>query len=383
MKRLVLVIVCVGALVVPATSADAATPRCHGQRATIVGSPGQTVTGTQRRDVVVTHGADDINTLGGDDLICVTRGRAYTEVESGRGDDTVLVVSARGRVAMQAGVGADVFRGGPERDTFTSVDGGDDVSTGRNADDVEIDTSHEGSRIELGAGRDRLVVYEDGRRAWTSDTRVDAGAGTDVLQLRTNSRSRDAGIDNPAGLLTLAGRTTPLSWGSVERFDLAWARARTLSLIGRDDVSEEVVIDGYQGAEQYELQLGGGDDDVYALSDTQGSVDGGQGVDTFRSAPDIDDPTGLVADLSTGSLVATHADHQRSWVLAGIEDLVARTYLGSAYPTVVLRGDGGPNRLVGSDGDDTLDGGPGEDVVDGRGGTDTCYAETTSNCEGP
>jgi Ca2+-binding RTX toxin-like protein len=47
----------------------------------------------------------------------------------------------------------------------------------------------------------------------------------------------------------------------------------------------------------------------------------------------------------------------------------------------VLRGDAGPDRLIGRYGDDVLIGGPGRDVAVGSDGVDTCRAEVRHDCE--
>ncbi|HEX5087526.1 MAG TPA: hypothetical protein VFV89_06935 [Nocardioides sp.] len=47
----------------------------------------------------------------------------------------------------------------------------------------------------------------------------------------------------------------------------------------------------------------------------------------------------------------------------------------------VLRGQGGPDRLLGLLGNDVLIGGPGRDFADGGGGVDTCRAEVRKHCE--
>jgi hypothetical protein len=47
----------------------------------------------------------------------------------------------------------------------------------------------------------------------------------------------------------------------------------------------------------------------------------------------------------------------------------------------VLRGDGGPDRLMGRYGNDVLIGGTGRDVAVGSDGVDTCRAEIKHDCE--
>ena len=420
-----LVLVLAGLCAPTPAAAHPAAEMCQGERATLVGRPTGVIEGTQRRDVVVTNGAWYTRTYGGDDLVCVTRGSGYNEVDTRGGDDTVIVLAATGRVAMFAGTGADVFRGGPEKDTFLSNDGGDDVRTARNADEVELDTSGAPSTVDLGGGRDTLTVFDD-----VSDGAggtVDAGDGQDELSLQVRTKKGAVLIDNVNGSLAVDGATTSLHWSSVESFNLGGTKAGDLTFLG-SAVSERLRLDGLQTAQHYDLHLGDGDDDVRAPSGTEGAVDGGPGRDTFRSDPDIDDPTGLVADLALGTVVATYADRQRTWTVGDIEDVEARARFVDGYPVVDLHGDSGPNRLVakgcdvtidggagddlllargsscdmphrrsratlsggegddrmvGSAGRDTLDGGGGTDTADGGRRRDTCYAETTTRCELP
>ena len=76
-----------------AGSSSAAPPTCRGETATIVGTPGGTVSGTEARDVVVSNRAASVKTLGGDDLVCVTGARsARVEVDTWVGDDEVHVL---------------------------------------------------------------------------------------------------------------------------------------------------------------------------------------------------------------------------------------------------------------------------------------------------
>ena len=79
--------VAVTATFVPAHGATADVPRCHGHRATLVGTPDlELLRGTPGRDVIVTNGAGKVEARSGDDLICVTSG---TFVNDGRGDDVI------------------------------------------------------------------------------------------------------------------------------------------------------------------------------------------------------------------------------------------------------------------------------------------------------
>ncbi len=53
-------------------AATAADETCEEQAATIVGTPGSRVTGTEGADVIVTNGATRVDALGGADLVCAT-----------------------------------------------------------------------------------------------------------------------------------------------------------------------------------------------------------------------------------------------------------------------------------------------------------------------
>jgi hypothetical protein len=88
MRRLILFVVLAtcGALTLPQI-ASAATPRCLGKKATIVGSrKADLIKGTARVDVIVgLGGGDTIKGLGGRDLIC--GGRGTDKVLGGGGSD--------------------------------------------------------------------------------------------------------------------------------------------------------------------------------------------------------------------------------------------------------------------------------------------------------
>src|SRR5947209_3914100 len=88
--------------------ADASTPTCGGQTATLVGTSGaDTLVGTNGNDVIVGAGGNDvINGLGGNDIIC-----------GGAGNDTLV-----------GGAGNDVLTGGTGIDTASYTDQSSDVT---------------------------------------------------------------------------------------------------------------------------------------------------------------------------------------------------------------------------------------------------------------
>ncbi|MEX1294921.1 MAG: hypothetical protein AB1Z67_02000 [Candidatus Limnocylindrales bacterium] len=120
------------ALPVMAESASAATPRCFGQKATIVGTNGDDVLkGTPKADVIVAKGGNDIiNGGGGKDRIC-----------GGTGADRI-----------GGGAGADWISGGWGNDTIGGYKGHD--------------------KLFGNQGHDKLTGY-------AGDDRLNGGAGTD------------------------------------------------------------------------------------------------------------------------------------------------------------------------------------------------------------
>lgn len=92
--------------------ADAATPRCHGVRATIVGKG--KINGTTSRDVIVLTGAGSVTAGNGNDLVCGSSGNDV--INAGAGNDVVY-----------GGAGNDVLIGGPGNDVLIGGAGSDTV----------------------------------------------------------------------------------------------------------------------------------------------------------------------------------------------------------------------------------------------------------------
>ncbi len=95
------------ALLAPSgATASAAADTCLGVPATLVGTPGQSLTGTQGPDVVVTNGAMLVKTLGGNDVVCVSGGPSQVYVgdgdEGSRARTRSETSSTRGRPARSA-----------------------------------------------------------------------------------------------------------------------------------------------------------------------------------------------------------------------------------------------------------------------------------------
>lgn len=354
------------ALLAPATSTAAVADTCQGRPATIVGQAARTIAGTEGPDVVVTNGATEVRALGGDDLVCVTGKRLVSvTIDAGTGNDVVDARQSPHPVFGDLGAGADTFLGGPHDD-----------------------------RVEL--------AYPD---AGGGIDTVEGGAGHDQVQLQTGAGA--AVIDNAVGSFTSAG-TTLARWSGVEDFWVFTPPApRDLTFVGSSG-SDRLLHDSWEPS-VVDVDLGGGDDVFETRTPPlDGSrLAGGDGTD-------------LVAIASAGSPIALDLKHGQldvrlpapySVVAEGFEDaevfapevllagtrgdnrlgvtactgvvtgrsgddVLVRQYDGTfetdldCRESLILEGDPGNDRFVGSGGDDTILGGPGRDVVNGRGGDD-------------
>jgi hypothetical protein len=130
-----------------AQPADAATPKCMGKKATIVGTAGNdTIVGTARADVIVARGgADRIDGRGGNDIIC-----------GGGGNDTIYGRAGRDRV--KGGFGKDTIRGGGGNDRLMGSAGNDTIY-GNRGDDT-IDGGAGTDACYQGAGTGKVVNCE-------------------------------------------------------------------------------------------------------------------------------------------------------------------------------------------------------------------------------
>ncbi len=134
-----------GLILLAPTGAGAAATGCQGGTATIVGSAGQPVTGTEGADIIVTAGASRVNALGGNDLICVT------------GDPSAVPEDVR-TVVVSAGAGNDrVEATTPGWGTLTTLDAGDDSYLGATGADQEIRTDESLSFTDTGVDTVRVT----------------------------------------------------------------------------------------------------------------------------------------------------------------------------------------------------------------------------------
>lgn len=392
------------ALVAPASPAGAAAvPRCHGIRATIVGTPAADVIhGTARRDVIVgLGGSDTILARGGDDLVC--GGRGSDHLDGGRGDDRLYGGKDGLHHAQEDGIerSGDVLSGGPGDDRL-------DVGVDRRPADlvthdvVSWEDAARGVHIDLrtqtarGEGHDTLVgrpvtvigsahgdVVRGSRGPDRIETRggpdvIRAGAGSDLV-LADDYQQRNADADRV--------------WGGPGRDRLWTTRGRDRLVGGPGDDWLET------GRNNHVVQLGGTGDDSLDVDvpDSTGPqrFDGGPGsdyaqVNTGDINPHRSASTGTW-DMASGDMTftldgtvslsvirierAALATSGTSWTITGTagDNLIGSDANGTA--PVSFYGRKGDDVFRGTDGDDLFDGGPGHDrsaaMFDGD---DTCIS---------
>ena len=105
----------------PATpAAPTPTDTCLGQKATIIGTPGNdNLTGTPGADVIVGLGGNDtVNGLGGNDVMCGRTGK--DKLKGGPGSDRIQGNKAPDQ--LNGGGGGDQCRGGKGKDTASACE---------------------------------------------------------------------------------------------------------------------------------------------------------------------------------------------------------------------------------------------------------------------
>ena len=291
----------------------ATTPRCQGERATIVGTAGRdTLTGTDGRDVIWAGGGNDrISARRGNDLVCAGPGSDY--VHAGNGADHIL------------GEGGD--------DELDSSTGQDDVVDGGTGADTLIGSSA-GALLRGGAGDDELTGKEEG-------VVLDGGADDDRL------------LAQWVGLVLRGG-------DGDDFIDGYWARDADIDAGPGNDTIE--TGGGLDGSPAKPVRGGPGDDHILGQGGRD-YVDAGSGNDTV----DLGDGDGGWARGGTGNDTITTAATKGTTIYGDDgKDKLTLTEIGS-----VAEGGAGVDTLTGSLWDDTLDGGGDADTVRGGEGDDT------------
>lgn len=393
-------LVAAGTFVTMPAAASAATARCHGMAATIIGTErSEHLTGTSGRDVVVARGGDDfVDGLGGNDVIC--GGRGSDHLNGGGGNDTLY--GGRDRLSTTdegstERVG-DILNGGsgndrliPGRDTRSADDVARDLVTwATSARPVHIDLTT--GRV-TGQGSDRISGrpvavegsdYDDVITGSTRGDRIYAGGGSDYVVgregndvINADSGHRDAG-------------TADRVWGGPGDDQISTAE-------GDDAVrggSGNDVLDDFASTID-ELRGGPGNDLVVTELAPSGArsqlIDGGFGMDKVNLMTNQINPQALPASgtwnmpIGALSLTLDSAPTTYGGVVIGFEDASLSTY-GATWSVTGTAGDdilhaAGTRGTVftASDGDDEFMGSADGDTFDGGAGTDRSLAMGAGN----
>ncbi len=350
------------ALLTPMSLANAVGETCRGEAATIVGT-GQTITGTDGRDVIVTGTSFDVLAGAGDDLICVTGKGASSNgvnVDALSGNDVVDSTAMPAGFYLTAilGDGSDTFVGGP---------GGDRVVAGASARYTLAPSEGERDVIDTGAGSDSVtsggpglpnadvvrVGTGDDDVSWSGtmapDGVLEGGDGTDRLVSRASGQTFR--IDLTAQTLTRDGLTE----GAFSSFERLSVRPEpglgTVEILGTE-ANDAVDILDVAGSVTVQADLRGGDDYLSLDGARTGSrIDLGAGTDSI-SARSRDGSVEL--DLTVGTLVV---DGSETSTATGIEN----AYVTAKVST--LTGTGGANQLTAVGCLNTIDGRGGRDDI--------------------
>jgi hypothetical protein len=347
------------------TPAQAVGESCEGVPATIVGTPGGRVDGTNGNDVIVSDGARIVYAYGGDDLICTTNTGPTTAsssvtVDGGTGANAV---DRRGDASLEAR--ADVFHA----NVFYGSDGPDDVfltSTNQVAtgggDDVVVWGSdrlpaadYTGS-VDLGPGNDTFdqsgeAPIEPLRAAprTSPDLTVDGGSGDDAASV-DQTADGPADLDLGTGLWQANGATTHLT--GFEHFGIYDGLVDVRGSKGPDDVSVDNPTDlgtfqGRGGDDQ--LTIGNGC--THSRTSSKRTIAGGAGEDRIVAEAQLDR---VDVDLGRGLLRMGACQA----AITGFEDVTA------SAKNVILVGDAHGNdlRWAGCKGG-SVSGGAGNDTV--------------------
>jgi Ca2+-binding RTX toxin-like protein len=361
----------IAALAFSGSAAVAATPKCQGRTATIVGSDGDDhLFGKQGPDVIVGLGGDDIiESRRGNDLVC--GGRGPDHLSGGPGNDRLY--TGPGNNDVQGNAGNDILQGGPggddnanfiaaPRGVFASIPKG--FARGEGHDTIlpgidELFGSIKYGDTLIGDKRPQLIVGLGG------DDKLKGGAGWDELAGGAGDDRIDGGPGS-SDLLDDYDFGGPGTRGGV-RLDLA---AGTEVGHGTDTLKS---IEGSFGSEGDDVLIGGPASEVLIGKEGNDTISGGAGPDLVEGdggldkldggpgtdyASSLDSKTAVTVNLAAGTLTGTNPATD-SDTLVNIEDV------GGSFFDDTIIGNSGPNALRGDMGADTISGGDGDDLLIG------------------
>ncbi|MBD2471938.1 calcium-binding protein [Nostoc sp. FACHB-145] len=246
---------------------------------------------------------------------------------------------------------ADVLRGGASSDTLRGGGGND--------------------QIEGRAGYDYLYGEAGDDTLIDTDGSVDGGAGVDTLVANYSQLNNGAGVDiGYLGQDVIFSRLTGtgvLGYSNIEKFDITGSKYADVLRggAGSDTLRGGAGNDQIEGRAGYDYLYGEAGDDI--LSDTDGFVDGGAGVDTLV-ADYSQLSNGAGVDVAYTGVNAIFSRLSGNPVL-NYTNIEKFDITGSQYADV-LRGGAGNDILNGGASNDILNGAAGNDILVGGAGND-------------
>jgi Ca2+-binding RTX toxin-like protein len=359
--------------------------RCHGRRATIVGTEGPDVLhGTPGRDVIWGGGGDDtIEGALGNDLICggpgndlIHGGRGNDTIDGGPGTDRVYGDLGDDKVTggsgnndeVSGGLGIDTLNGGPGNYDLVHGDYGyDRMDGGPGAGDIasfatDVGAGRRGgggvwasleAHRAYGDGHDRLFRFESIEGSAFADTLIgdkrdnviDGGPGNDTIRGGGGADTLNGGqgsdrCSGAKGSAVSCGREAPPKASAYVELARDAAGGGGLQIVG-----------------------GAGPDDLTVSFDEATSTFG------VSAARGIAIGSGCNRSGGNPDQVACPAEGPARWLMAdlgpGNDSLRVE---GSLAAVGFVRISGGP-------GDDVVHGGPEEDLIESGTGSDRIYGE--------
>jgi Ca2+-binding RTX toxin-like protein len=366
--------------VAAAPASEEEVPRCHGRRATIVGTEKDDVLrGTPGRDVIWGGGGDDtIYGSLGNDLLCggpgsdlIHGGRGNDVADGGAGDDD-RVIGDLGDDKLLGGTGnGDEVAGGLGIDTLNGGPGNFDIVHGDYGYDRMDGGSGKGDvasfATDVGAGRDggvtvslpRHMARGDGHDRLFRFESIEGSAFEDVLRGDKHANVIDGGPGNDV-LRGGGGRDELLGGQGSDKCN--GAKGRTVSC-GREKklkASAYVELDpATGGGGGLQIVGGGGPDHLVVAFD--------ESTSTFGVSAQKGIAAGTGCKRSSPTRVNCPTLGPARWLTAD---------LGPGNDSLVVEGSlvGAQNvRLAGGLGNDTIKGGPEDDLIEAGFGSDRLY----------
>jgi Ca2+-binding RTX toxin-like protein len=366
---------------------DEETPRCHGRRAEIVGTPGDDVLqGTPERDVIwAGPGNDQVYGSLGNDLLC--GGGGDDLIHGGRGNDEIYGEAGTDRVVGD--LGDDKASGGAgEYDEVGGSLGIDTLSGGAGSFDL-VHGDYGYDRMDGGPGEDDIASFA---------TDVAGGKGAGVWVDLAKHKARGDGHDRLYRFEDVEGsafRDTLIGDASDNRIAGGPGDDSLRGGGGVDELVGGQGSDGCEGAKGHTVSCGAEAPpkaSAYVQLDrTKGgggglAIVGGSGPDDFSVSFDEATETfsiGAVKGIAIGvgcARVGTDPRHvtcaaegPARWLTAdlgpGNDHFLAADSLAGAQNVRVAGGEGDDTIKAGSE-DDLLEAGPGADRLYGGEGSD-------------